>query len=87
MACVLLFSLPHAPAPWAILPQLGGKGANLCEMARLGVNIPAGFTITTEVCQEFYRVGEERDGSNTWGLHLRSPHGAAPMAPFEPMRT
>jgi hypothetical protein len=37
---------------------LGGKGANLCEMARLGVNIPAGFTITTEVCQEFYRVGE-----------------------------
>jgi len=57
----------HLPTPTRTLsphplpppkPQLGGKGANLCEMARLGVNIPAGFTITTEVCQEFYRVGE-----------------------------
>ena len=49
---------------------LGGKGANLCEMARLGVNIPAGFTITTEVCQEFYRVGERRHeggGVGGWG--------------------
>jgi phosphoenolpyruvate synthase/pyruvate phosphate dikinase len=39
-------------------PQLGGKGANLCEMAKCGVNVPPGLTITTEVCQEFYRVGE-----------------------------
>lgn len=39
-------------------PQLGGKGANLCEMAKCGVNIPPGLTITTEVCEEFYRVGE-----------------------------
>jgi hypothetical protein len=38
--------------------QLGGKGANLCEMAKCGVNIPPGLTITTEVCEEFYRVGE-----------------------------
>jgi phosphoenolpyruvate synthase/pyruvate phosphate dikinase len=38
--------------------QLGGKGANLCEMAKCGVNVPPGLTITTEVCQEFYRVGE-----------------------------
>jgi pyruvate,orthophosphate dikinase len=36
---------------------LGGKGANLCEMAKCGVNIPPGLTITTEVCEEFYRVG------------------------------
>ncbi|KAF6253488.1 pyruvate phosphate dikinase [Scenedesmus sp. NREL 46B-D3] len=36
---------------------LGGKGANLCEMAKCGVNVPPGLTITTEVCQEFYRVG------------------------------
>lgn len=36
---------------------LGGKGANLCEMARGGVNVPPGLTITTEVCQEFYAVG------------------------------
>ncbi|KAF4132791.1 Pyruvate phosphate dikinase PEP/pyruvate binding domain [Phytophthora infestans] len=33
---------------------LGGKGANLCQMARNGVNVPPGLTITTEVCQEFY---------------------------------
>jgi hypothetical protein len=38
--------------------QLGGKGANLCEMAKCGVNVPPGLTITTEVCEEFYRVGE-----------------------------
>lgn len=30
---------------------LGGKGANLCEMARLGLRVPPGFTITTKVCQ------------------------------------
>ena len=33
---------------------LGGKGANLAEMAKLGLPVPAGFTITTEVCTEFY---------------------------------
>jgi len=38
---------------------LGGKGANLCEMAKCGVNVPPGLTITTEVCQEFYRVGSK----------------------------
>jgi pyruvate,orthophosphate dikinase len=34
---------------------LGGKGANLAEMANLGLPVPPGFTITTEVCTEFYR--------------------------------
>ncbi|MCW5724857.1 MAG: pyruvate, phosphate dikinase [Maricaulaceae bacterium] len=33
---------------------LGGKGANLAEMARLGLPVPPGFTITTEVCTAFY---------------------------------
>ena len=36
---------------------LGGKGANLAEMTRLGVPVPAGFTIPTEVCTEFYALG------------------------------
>ncbi|PRW32963.1 pyruvate phosphate dikinase [Chlorella sorokiniana] len=36
---------------------LGGKGANLCEMAHLGLNVPPGFTITTKVCQAFYEAG------------------------------
>ncbi len=36
---------------------LGGKGANLCEMARLGLPVPPGFVITTEACREYYRLG------------------------------
>ncbi|WP_068085531.1 pyruvate, phosphate dikinase [Polycladidibacter stylochi] len=37
---------------------LGGKGANLAEMARLGLPVPPGFTITTEVCTQYYKGGE-----------------------------
>ncbi len=35
-------------------PLLGGKGANLHEMTRIGLPVPPGFTITTEVCSYFY---------------------------------
>jgi pyruvate, orthophosphate dikinase len=38
---------------------LGGKGANLAEMNRLGVPVPAGFTISTDVCTEFYDLGQK----------------------------
>ena len=34
---------------------LGGKGANLAEMSNLGLPVPPGFTITTEVCSVYYR--------------------------------
>jgi len=34
---------------------LGGKGAGLCEMTRLGLPVPPGFTITTEVCNKYYQ--------------------------------
>ncbi|MCC6696084.1 MAG: pyruvate, phosphate dikinase [Candidatus Hydrogenedentes bacterium] len=34
---------------------LGGKGANLAEMSSLGIPVPAGFTITTEMCTEYYK--------------------------------
>lgn len=34
---------------------LGGKGANLAEMSRIGLPVPAGMTLTTEVCTEFYK--------------------------------
>ncbi len=37
---------------------LGGKGANLAEMARLGLPVPPGFTVTTEVCTRFYADDE-----------------------------
>ena len=36
---------------------LGGKGANLAEMSKLGMPVPAGFTITTECCTEYYSLG------------------------------
>jgi len=38
---------------------LGGKGANLCEMNLIGVPVPAGFTITTEVCTEYNAIGKD----------------------------
>ncbi|MBI1235903.1 MAG: pyruvate, phosphate dikinase, partial [Alphaproteobacteria bacterium] len=37
---------------------LGGKGANLAEMARLGLPVPPGFTITTAVCVAYYENGK-----------------------------
>ena len=39
---------------------LGGKGANLAEMNLIGVPVPPGFTITTEVCTEYYELGQEK---------------------------
>jgi pyruvate, orthophosphate dikinase len=38
---------------------LGGKGANLAEMSSIGIPVPAGFTITTEVCTHYYANGEK----------------------------
>ena len=38
---------------------LGGKGANLAEMASIGLPVPSGFTLTTEVCTSFYENGEK----------------------------
>jgi pyruvate,orthophosphate dikinase len=38
---------------------LGGKGANLAEMSNIGLPVPAGFTITTEACNEYYNQGEK----------------------------
>ena len=40
-------------------PLLGGKGANLAEMGKLGLPVPPGFTITTEVCTEFYKNNQK----------------------------
>ena len=36
---------------------LGGKGSNLCEMAHLGLPVPPGFVITTQVCQSYFSSG------------------------------
>src|SRR4028119_121237 len=40
-------------------PLLGGKGANLAEMCRIGLPVPPGFTITTEVCTYYYAEGKK----------------------------
>jgi pyruvate,orthophosphate dikinase len=37
---------------------LGGKGANLAEMVRIGLPVPPGFTITTEACRKFLSTGQ-----------------------------
>ena len=39
---------------------LGGKGANLAEMNLIGVPVPPGFTITTDVCNEYYAIGKDQ---------------------------
>ncbi len=39
----------------SLSPLLGGKGANLAEMSRLGIAVPPGFTITTKVCNDYYK--------------------------------
>ena len=39
---------------------LGGKGANLAEMNLIGVPVPPGFTITTDCCNEYYEIGEDK---------------------------
>src|SRR5258708_21409934 len=38
---------------------LGGKGANLAEMSLIGIPVPPGFTITTEVCKAYYDGGRK----------------------------
>ena len=40
---------------------LGGKGANLAEMSLLGINVPPGFTVTTDVCTYFMKNGNLPD--------------------------
>src|ERR1700740_734093 len=48
------FGEGHADGSGKMKPLLGGKGANLAEMTRIGLPVPPGFTITTEVCTYFY---------------------------------
>ena len=42
---------------------LGGKGLNLAEMTGIGLPVPPGFTITTEVCDQYYKLGEKLPAS------------------------
>src|SRR5436305_3807154 len=51
---VYYFGAGHADGAGSMKPLLGGKGANLHEMTRIGLPVPPGFTITTELCTYFY---------------------------------
>ncbi|MFZ4693526.1 MAG: pyruvate, phosphate dikinase [Verrucomicrobiia bacterium] len=51
---VYLFGNKRADGHGQMKPLLGGKGANLAEMSRIGLPVPPGFTITTEVCTYYY---------------------------------
>jgi pyruvate,orthophosphate dikinase len=54
---VYYFAAGDAEGSAGMTDLLGGKGANLAEMASLGLPVPPGFTITTEVCGLYYRNG------------------------------
>jgi len=51
---VYLFGNKKADGNGSMKPLLGGKGANLAEMSRIGLPVPPGFTMTTEVCTYYY---------------------------------
>src|SRR6187397_1044964 len=51
---VYQFGNKKADGDGSMKPLLGGKGANLAEMTRIGLPVPPGFTITTEVCTYYY---------------------------------
>ena len=55
---VYSFGAGHNEGSASMRNLLGGKGANLAEMASIGLPVPPGFTITTEVCTAFYKDNE-----------------------------
>ena len=56
---VYLFGDGKADGKTELKNLLGGKGANLAEMNLIGIPVPPGFTITTEVCNEYNQIGKE----------------------------
>lgn len=56
---VYFFSVKGSDGNKDMKDLLGGKGANMAEMANLGVPVPPGFTIATTVCKDFYENNEE----------------------------
>ena len=50
---IFQFSQEHTDGDASLTDLLGGKGANLSEMSKMGIKVPPGFTITTEVCNYF----------------------------------
>src|SRR3954471_2860277 len=63
---VYLFGKTKTDGNGGMKPLLGGKGANLAEMCRIGLPVPPGFTITTEVCTYYY------DNKRTYPSELKA---------------
>ena len=59
---IFQFSQEHTDGDASLVDLLGGKGANLAEMSNMGINVPPGFTITTEVCNYFIEHASLPDG-------------------------
>ncbi len=76
---VYRFGGKNAEGDGSMRNLLGGKGANLAEMCKLGIPVPAGFTITTETCTEFY------DNGCNYPAELRADVDAAMAATEEIM--
>ncbi len=55
MASQLIYPFSYGDRTMSDL--LGGKGANLAEMVRIGLPVPPGFTITTQACREYLSTG------------------------------
>ena len=56
---IYTFGNGHAEGKADMRNLLGGKGANLAEMNLIGVPVPPGFTITTDVCNEYFEKGKD----------------------------
>ncbi len=60
MKYVYFFSKDQSDGDAKMKELLGGKGANLAEMASLGLPVPPGFTCTTEACDKYYKLGKTK---------------------------
>ena len=60
MKYVYFFSKDQSDGDATMKELLGGKGANLAEMASLGLPVPPGFTCTTEACDAYYKLGKTK---------------------------
>jgi pyruvate,orthophosphate dikinase len=56
------FSPDKTDGDSSLVDLLGGKGANLAEMSKMGIQVPPGFTITTEACNSFIKNKQLPEG-------------------------
>jgi hypothetical protein len=71
-APITLFGKDHAGANASDKHLLGGKGANLAEMSFIGLSVPPGFTISTEVCYQFCNVWNRELPVELWNQIVES---------------